>query len=128
MNIVHVHHPYIPNRGYQENCLPHAQRAAGHDVTIVTGTVLLGVGLSWPGVVIARFMDHLERSEHGTEFGLLQTVLLLVSSLGSGVTGALADRAGWLSAYGLSAALLAALVVLLAVKLLHDRWRGHPVV
>jgi predicted MFS family arabinose efflux permease len=94
----------------------------------VAGTVLLGVGLSWPGVVIARFMDHLERSEHGTEFGLLQTVLLLVSSLGSGVTGALADRAGWLSAYGLSAALLAALVVLLAVKLLHDRWRGHPVV
>lgn len=40
MRIVHVHHPYIPDRGYQENCLPHAQKAAGHDVTIVTGTVL----------------------------------------------------------------------------------------
>lgn len=96
----------------------------GGPVAFVAGTVLLGVGMSWPGVVTARFMDHLGHAEHGTEFGLLQTVMLLVSSLGSGVTGALADRSGWLPAYGLSAVLLALLVVVLASKLLIDRRRS----
>lgn len=40
MHIVHVQHPFIPDRGYQENCLTQAQQAAGHNVTIITGTTL----------------------------------------------------------------------------------------
>jgi hypothetical protein len=41
---------------------------------------------------------------------------LLVSSLGSGVTGTLADRFGWFEAYGFVAVLMASLVVLLVAN------------
>jgi MFS family permease len=47
---------------------------------IVAGTLLLGLGLSWPAVVDARFMDHLAADERGTGFGLVRTFLLLVSA------------------------------------------------
>ena len=82
-------------------------------VAVVCGTLLVGVGLSWPGVLNSRFMDVLAEDERGTGFGLVRTVVLLVSSLGSGVTGTIADRAGWLPAYGLVAGLMGLLVVLL---------------
>ncbi|WP_338741097.1 MFS transporter [Haloplanus salilacus] len=83
-------------------------------LTVGVGAVLVGVGISWPGVLNSRFMDHLEADERGTGFGLVRTAVLLVSSLGSVVTGTLAGRVGWLAAYGLVAGLLAALVVLVA--------------
>jgi predicted MFS family arabinose efflux permease len=83
---------------------------------VVAGTALVGVGLSWPGVVNSRFMDHLAAEERGTGFGLVRTVVLLVSSLGSGVTGTLADRFGWFEAYGFVAVLMASLVVLLVAN------------
>jgi predicted MFS family arabinose efflux permease len=80
---------------------------------LLGGTALLGAGLSWPGVVNSRFMDHLAADERGTGFGFLRTLLLLVSSLGSGVTGTLAGRVNWLAAYGFVAGLLALLVALI---------------
>jgi MFS family permease len=83
---------------------------------VAAGTLLVGLGLSWPGVLNSRFMDYLAAGERGTGFGLVRTVVLLVSSLGSGVTGTLAGRVGWLAAYGLVAALLATLVGALAVN------------
>ncbi len=89
---------------------------AGGLVALVGGTVLLGSGLSWAGALNSRFMDHLGTGERGTGFGLVRTIVLLVSSLGSVVTGTLADVAGWLPAFGLVAALLAAVVVLLAAN------------
>jgi len=81
--------------------------------TVAVGTALVGVGISWPGVLNSRFMDHLGADERGTGFGLVRTAVLLVSSLGSAVTGTLAGRVGWLAAYGLVVALLVALVALL---------------
>lgn len=83
---------------------------------VVLGTLLVGLGLSWPGVLNSRFMDYLAADERGTGFGLVRTVVLLVSSLGSGVTGTLAGRFGWLAAYGLVATLLAGLACALAVN------------
>jgi dipeptide/tripeptide permease len=61
-------------------------------------------------------MDHLAADERGTGFGLVRTVVLLVSSLGSGVTGTLAGQVGWLVAYGLVGILLAVLVSALAAN------------
>ena len=80
------------------------------------GALLLGVGLSWTGVLNTRFMDHLAPAERGTGFGLVRTVVLLVSALGSAVTGVLADTVGWLAAYGVVAGLLALLVALLVAN------------
>ena len=80
---------------------------------VVPGTLLVGLGLSWPGVLNSRFMDSLAADERGTGFGLVRTVVLLVSSLGSGVTGTLAGQVGWVAAYGLVATLLAVLASLL---------------
>ena len=88
----------------------------GGAAVVVAGTGLLGLGLSWPGVLNSRFMDYLAADERGTGFGLVRTVVLLVSSLGSGVTGALAGRLGWVAAYGLVAGLLAVLVGALSVN------------
>jgi predicted MFS family arabinose efflux permease len=86
----------------------------GGNVAIAVGTILVGIGLSWTGVVNSRFMDHLAADERGTGFGLVRTVVLLGSSLGSGVTGALADLAGWVTAYGFIVGLLVLTVVLVA--------------
>lgn len=36
MRIVHVQHPFVSGRGYQENHLPFEQAALGHDVELVT--------------------------------------------------------------------------------------------
>lgn len=40
MRIVHLQHPYIEERGYQENYLPARQRQLGHDVHIVTTDIV----------------------------------------------------------------------------------------
>ena len=85
----------------------------GSLAAVVAGTAFVGLGLSWPGVLNSRFMDHLAAGERGTGFGLVRTVVLLVSSLGSGVTGTLAGQVGWVAAYGLVAALLAVLTAAL---------------
>lgn len=39
MKIVHVQHPFIPGRGYQENYLPKMQSELGHEVYIITTDV-----------------------------------------------------------------------------------------
>jgi predicted MFS family arabinose efflux permease len=89
---------------------------AGGLVALVVGTLLLGLGLSWTGVLNSRFMDHLDAAERGTGFGLVRTIVLLVSSLGSVVTGSLAESAGWVPAYGLVAGLLSLLVAVLVLN------------
>jgi predicted MFS family arabinose efflux permease len=82
---------------------------------VVVGTALLGVGISWPGVVQARFMDQLRDAERGLGFGLVRTVYMFLSAAGSAITGALADAAGWAAAYGAVVGLLALVVALVAV-------------
>ncbi|MFC6989701.1 MFS transporter [Haloplanus sp. GCM10025708] len=68
---------------------------------VAVGTLALGVGTSWTGVINSRFMDRFDASERGAGFGLVRTTFLLVSSTGSVVTGTLAGTHGWTAAYGL---------------------------
>ena len=70
------------------------------------GVGLLGLGLSWSGVLHSRFMDHFSAAERGTAFGMVRTLGVLLGSTGSVVTGTLADVAGWPVAYGAVAGLL----------------------
>jgi MFS family permease len=83
---------------------------------LLAGTVLLGVGVSWPGTVQARLMDQLDDAERGLGFGAVRTVYLLLSALGSAVTGALADAGGWPLAYGAVVVLLAACLLAMALN------------
>jgi predicted MFS family arabinose efflux permease len=83
---------------------------------MVAGTVLLGVGVSWPGSVQARLMDQLDDAERGLGFGAVRTVYLLLSALGSAVTGALADAGGWPLAYGAVIVLLAACLLAMTLN------------
>jgi len=43
-------------------------------VTILVGGLLVSIGLSWPGVLSSRFMDHLSADERGTGFELIRTL------------------------------------------------------
>jgi predicted MFS family arabinose efflux permease len=83
---------------------------------MVVGTVLLAGGISWPGVMNSRFMDLLVDDERGAGFGLVRTVFLLVSSLGSVLTGTLADAFSWPVAYGTVIVLFVGAVGLLAAN------------
>ncbi|PSP82457.1 MFS transporter [Halobacteriales archaeon QS_1_68_17] len=87
---------------------------------LLAGVGGLGVGLSWMGTVQSRLMDTLAVDERGTGFGLVRTVYMLVSSLGSVVTGTAAEAAGWPVAVGL----LVGLVAVTAVALVGNRALG----
>lgn len=77
------------------------------------GVFLLGVGTSWFGPLQARFMDRLEGVERGYGFGLVRTLYILLSSLGSVVVGTLAEISGWIGGFGLLAGLLGLCLLLL---------------
>lgn len=72
---------------------------------IIIGTILLGIGISWPGVAQARIMDQLSPDEVGFEFGLLRTTYMLLAASGSIIVGVLIDTGGWIIGYGLLVAL-----------------------
>ncbi|MFC6734259.1 MULTISPECIES: MFS transporter [unclassified Haladaptatus] len=80
------------------------------------GVGLLGVGLSWGGVYQSSLMDLFADATRGTAFGLVRTVYMFIGSLGSVVTGVLADTVGWSVAYGVVALLLALAVGGLTAK------------
>ncbi|MDX1746721.1 MAG: MFS transporter, partial [Halobacteriales archaeon] len=80
--------------------------------------VLLGLGLSWPGVRQARFMDHFSDEERGTGFGLVRTVYMFLGAFGSVVTGTIADVSGWTAAYGVVTGLI---VIGLVALVANDR-------
>jgi predicted MFS family arabinose efflux permease len=85
---------------------------------LLAGVVLLGVGISWPGPIQARFFDQLQDTERGYGFGLLRTVYMLLASSGSVVVGVLADQGGWTAGMGSVLVVLSACLVLLGV----NRW------
>jgi predicted MFS family arabinose efflux permease len=88
-------------------------------VGLVAGSTVLGLGISWPGAIQARFMDGLDDAERGYGFGLVRTTYMLLAAPGSAVVGTLADAAGWLVAFGsVVAVLLTALVALAAANVL----------
>lgn len=80
-------------------------------LTAVVGTVLVGVGMSWPAALESRMLDQFEAGERGAGFGLARGLYLLVGAGGSAGVGALADIAGWPTAFGALAGLLALCVV-----------------
>ncbi|MFB6173040.1 MAG: MFS transporter [Halobacteriales archaeon] len=102
----------------------YALLAAGPADLLAAGVVLAGYSRSWSAPIQARVMDHLPAAERGAGFGLVRTVYVLLGALGSVVTGALVDAAGWRPAFGLLGGLLAlaalAIVLVGAGRLLRD--------
>ncbi|RQG95447.1 MFS transporter [Natrarchaeobius chitinivorans] len=79
--------------------------------TLFAGLTLLGLGISWAGIIQVRFTDVLDKSEWGIGYGLARSTFMLIGALGSVVVGVLADFFGWSVAFG-SVALLLGVVVL----------------
>lgn len=90
--------------------------AVGETIGLIVGTGLLGLGISWPGPIQARFMDQLTESERGYGFGLVRTVYLLIAASGSVVVGSLAERSGWIAGYGAVVMLFAVCLFALGVN------------
>lgn len=84
-------------------------------IGIGAAVVLVGIGLGMGVTVEPRFVDELSEQEQGVGFGLVRTVYLVVSSLGSVVVGFLADAFGWGPAFlilvGLLSVVLCALII-----------------
>lgn len=87
---------------------------------VYPGIVVVGAGISWGGVLQSRYMDHLLDDERGTGFGTIRTATGLLGSLGSVVTGVVADLWSWPHAFGVVLALLAIAIVLLLVNHLFE--------
>jgi hypothetical protein len=79
----------------------------GGRAVLGAGVLLVGVGLTWGGVLQSRFMREFADDERGTGFGLVRTTFVLLGSVGSAATGFLADTGGWPLAIGVLIALLA---------------------
>jgi predicted MFS family arabinose efflux permease len=84
-------------------------------VAVGAAVLLVGTGMGWSAAALPRFMDHLSDEERGAGFGLVRTTYMVLGSMGSVVTGAVADVLGWAVAFSLLAALLGTVVVVLAV-------------
>jgi len=87
-------------------------------LTIASGTLLIGVGISWNGVLNSRLMDQFSDAERTVSFGFVRTGILLVSSLGSVVTGTLADTFGWAVAFGVLLSIMVGAALLLVGNIL----------
>lgn len=65
----------------------------------LAGAVLLcGVAMSWSPAVQARVLTRLDGDDRGPGFGVVRTGYILLGAVGTAVTGALADAAGWVVA------------------------------
>lgn len=82
-------------------------------IVVIVGILTIGVGISWAGVVSARFMDIFTDEQRNAGFGLVRTVYTFVGAFGSVVVGTLVDLSGWLLAYGTLVVLLVAATSLL---------------
>ncbi|WP_254546891.1 MFS transporter [Halomarina pelagica] len=89
---------------------------ADPSLVALVGVGLLGFGFGWGGVFQSRFMDLFSDAQRGTAYGLVRTIYMFVGSLGSAVTGILADTAGWAAAYGVVGAVLGLAVVCIAAN------------
>ena len=74
---------------------------AGSGIGAGVAVGFLGMGMSFGGVLAARFMVNLSPEERTEGYGLVRGVYMLLGSTGSVVTGTVADIAGWTAAYGL---------------------------
>lgn len=95
----------------------------------IPAIVLVGLAMSWGAPLQSQYMDELSDESRGTDFGILRTVYVVLGALGSGVTGILADVAGWDVAFGLLAAFMGiGLIILIGSRMTYrrtDRIAGH---
>jgi len=89
---------------------------------VLLGTIVLGTGMSWPGVLQARLMDQLPEDRRGFGFGFMRTVYMFFAAPGSVVVGTIADQGGWQLGYGSIAALLCITILVLASGTVYRRW------
>ena len=89
---------------------------------VLLGTIVLGTGMSWPGVLQARLMDQLPEDRRGFGFGFMRTVYMFFAAPGSVVVGTIADQRGWQLGYGSIAALLCITILVLASGTVYRRW------
>jgi MFS family permease len=80
------------------------------------GVVLVGVGMSWGGVIGSRFMMLFGEEERTTGYALVRSVYVLLGATGSIVVGALADGSGWPTAFGFLVVLLVLVLISLGVN------------
>jgi len=64
-------------------------------VFLGVGVLLLGIGASFFPALDPRFLDVIQQSEQGTEFGLVRTSYVVVGGFGPICTGLFADLLGW---------------------------------
>lgn len=83
---------------------------------VVSGVVMVGIGMSWGSPLQSRVMDALAADDRGLGFGLVRTLYILVGAAGNTVVGVAADLWGWGVAFGVLAGLLAIAVGLLVVN------------
>jgi MFS family permease len=83
---------------------------------LVLGSLLMGLGMSWSGVLQSRYMDRFTADERGSGIGLARTAYFLVGATGNAVTGFLGGAAGWPAAFGLVVGLLLVAVALMGVN------------
>lgn len=98
--------------------------AIGERFTVAAPAVVLaGSAISSMPVIQSRMIDGLSAANQGRGFGLFRTLYLLVGALGTTVMGTTASVAGWRTATGLLAALLAVIVLSLVTKIIDYDYR-----
>jgi len=90
-------------------------------VGVGAALVLVGIGLRMGVTVEPRFVDELSESEQGVGFGLVRTVYLVVSSLGSVAVGFLSDVFRRATAFLFVVALLSVVLCALVINSAFDR-------
>lgn len=88
---------------------------------VVGGVVLVGVGMSWGGIIGSRIIDGLPIGDRSVGYGLVRTIYLSIGAFGSVVTGFLASQIGWTTAYGGLAVVEAIVGLVLLVTV--TKWR-----
>jgi predicted MFS family arabinose efflux permease len=73
---------------------------------VYAGIVVVGAGVTWGGPLQSRLVGMFDASERGSGFGMARTVYVLLGSVGNVVTGTLAERRGWVVAYGVVVVLM----------------------
>jgi MFS family permease len=97
-------------------------------VLAVPAVGLAGFAMSWAPPLQSRAVDELAEGEQGTGFGLFRTVYILSGALGTAVTGAIADVAGWAVSFLVLTALLAVAFLLLVSRRANSGKRGPETV
>lgn len=85
-------------------------------VWTITGIILIGLGLAWPGLIQSRFLKTVGGSEKGYGFGLLRTAYMMIGSTGSATVGFLSDSWGWFVGFGMLLIVLIAALSLLTIN------------